>query len=228
MATLQLAVAGQPTSTGASRKAVISSGVTAPLVLSITRPHHTHSDMAPNWVETPRPGYLPSLNKLAPQRRKVSIEAVLWHGGEVSIYPDVRDLRLHASGVYGVVFAWQTLTNGHRWIIKDLSVEVTHERPGDNEPVGGVATFTLEEVAPNKNLATLFEGQGAPQIAAAAPVALQAPRSGPRRHTVGAGQTLFDIALVVYGDGNQWRRIADTNGIIDPRRLTVGRVLILP
>jgi hypothetical protein len=42
------------------------------------------------------------------------------------------------------------------------------------------------------------------------------------------GDTLSGIAGAVYRDAGQWRPIASNNGIVDPRRLSPGRVLALP
>jgi hypothetical protein len=42
------------------------------------------------------------------------------------------------------------------------------------------------------------------------------------------GDTLSGIAGAVYRDAGQWRPIATNNGIVDPRRLSPGRVLALP
>lgn len=42
------------------------------------------------------------------------------------------------------------------------------------------------------------------------------------------GDTLSGIAGAVYRDAGKWRAIADANDIVDPRRLTPGRVLTLP
>jgi hypothetical protein len=42
------------------------------------------------------------------------------------------------------------------------------------------------------------------------------------------GDTLSGIAGAVYRDSGQWRPIAANNGIVDPRRLSPGRVLALP
>jgi nucleoid-associated protein YgaU len=42
------------------------------------------------------------------------------------------------------------------------------------------------------------------------------------------GDTLWDIAGAEYGDPQQWRRIADANGVENPRTLQVGTVLEIP
>ncbi len=50
---------------------------------------------------------------------------------------------------------------------------------------------------------------------------------GRRTHLVAAGETLDLIAHQELGDSRLWRRIAETNGIIDPLRLTAGSVLTI-
>ena len=45
--------------------------------------------------------------------------------------------------------------------------------------------------------------------------------------TVAQGDTLWDIACRFYGDGTKWRAIAAKNGVPDPRKLQVGKVLTL-
>jgi hypothetical protein len=49
-----------------------------------------------------------------------------------------------------------------------------------------------------------------------------------RRHTVRAGETLSAIAAKYYGNAALWPRIADANGIRDPRKLQIGQVLTIP
>lgn len=49
----------------------------------------------------------------------------------------------------------------------------------------------------------------------------------PDTWTVKKGDTLWDIACDLYGDGLKWRALAAKNGISDPRTLQIGRVLVL-
>jgi nucleoid-associated protein YgaU len=56
----------------------------------------------------------------------------------------------------------------------------------------------------------------------------EAERPAPTRYTVERGDTLCSIARDYYGDAGQWVRIRDANAGIDPDRLKVGQVLVLP
>jgi LysM repeat protein len=50
--------------------------------------------------------------------------------------------------------------------------------------------------------------------------------SGP--YTVTPGDTLWDIAERVYGDGTQYTRIAEANGLTNPDLITPGETLVIP
>ena len=65
----------------------------------------------------------------------------------------------------------------------------------------------------------------AAEAAAPAPVE-QAPAE--QHWTVDPGDTLWAIAEKVYGDGNQYQRIADANGIDNPDLIRPGQELVIP
>jgi 5'-nucleotidase len=76
-------------------------------------------------------------------------------------------------------------------------------------------------------------GTDAPADAAAAPAQAEPTPAAPAAqaegtHTIVAGDTLWDIAESVYGDGTKWRRIAEANPGVVPRRLLVGNALTIP
>jgi nucleoid-associated protein YgaU len=48
------------------------------------------------------------------------------------------------------------------------------------------------------------------------------------RYTIQKGDTLYDIAIDHYGAGRYWTRIRDANPGIDPNRLKVGQIILLP
>jgi len=52
-------------------------------------------------------------------------------------------------------------------------------------------------------------------------------RTPPRTYVVKAGDTLIELAIRFYGDSSKWRLIAQKNGIKDPRKLPVGKKLVI-
>lgn len=54
-----------------------------------------------------------------------------------------------------------------------------------------------------------------------------APEPG-RTEIVNSRTTLWSLAVKYYGDGNQWPKISEANGNIDPRKLQEGMVLAIP
>ena len=48
------------------------------------------------------------------------------------------------------------------------------------------------------------------------------------RYEVRRGDTLWSIAMNVYGDGKRWPDIAQANRISNPQRLRIGQLLVIP
>lgn len=53
-------------------------------------------------------------------------------------------------------------------------------------------------------------------------------RTHTHSHVLVMGETLSSVATEYYGSPDEWRRIAEANGIEDPRRLPPGQVLTVP
>ncbi|MCB9549533.1 MAG: LysM peptidoglycan-binding domain-containing protein [Myxococcales bacterium] len=84
----------------------------------------------------------------------------------------------------------------------------------DGTPVRATCSVTLREAENASEQATNNRGNESPDHA--------------KLHAVRRGETLQSIAGQEYDDPNQWRRIADANGIDDPFRLDPGVRLIIP
>jgi nucleoid-associated protein YgaU len=56
------------------------------------------------------------------------------------------------------------------------------------------------------------------------------PKPAPKRryHQVKSGDTLWDLAQEYYGNPYKWSTIAEANGSPDPRKLEIGRKLLIP
>lgn len=65
-----------------------------------------------------------------------------------------------------------------------------------------------------------------PAMATAARPAYSSAASG--SYTIRAGDTLWKIAAAHYGNGNQWKKIADANPGLDPSKLIVGKTITIP
>jgi len=62
----------------------------------------------------------------------------------------------------------------------------------------------------------------------AADAAAATPASGPQKHVIAKGDTLWDLAKTFYGDGALWAKISAANGKPAPRHLHVGTELEIP
>jgi 5'-nucleotidase len=65
--------------------------------------------------------------------------------------------------------------------------------------------------------------------AEATPAQPAAPAAGAETsHVIAKGDTYWDLAVKYYGDGTQWKKIANANPGEEPRRLLVGATLKIP
>ena len=104
------------------------------------------------------------------------------------------------------------------FLIEDVTETL---REGDRD-VG--LTLTLREYKFKSALAALAGGSGS---AASVSKTRTDERVTPKTYTVKKGDTLWDIACRFYGDGTKWGAIAAKNGVADPRKLQIGKVLTL-
>jgi nucleoid-associated protein YgaU len=101
-------------------------------------------------------------------------------------------------------------------------------------PVGSEATAAEEnEAAPSSAHAAKTRHEKTPAGETSTPSAKTRggkPPAAGRTYTVKAGDTLSGIAKHVYGDANQWKKIADANKdkIHNKNRIIVGMVLTIP
>lgn len=117
---------------------------------------------------------------------------------------------------------WSTGTNGNsgvRFELQDDRNVVVYG--GDGQALWSSGTNTADGDAPAAAPAAPAEPAVAPPPAAPAAPAQQT-------YTVESGDTLWAIAERYYGDGNQYMKIAQANGIANPDLINVGQVLVIP
>lgn len=141
---------------------------------------------------------------------------------------------------------WASKTNGSGAVRADLQADgnfVLYKESGDaawaSETSGNEGVrLTVQD---DRNV-VLYAGDRpvwATDTATDAPAPAEAPAPAPeaapappapaaQTHTVEGGDTLWAIAERFYGDGNQYQRIADANGIPNPDLINVGQVLTIP
>ena len=109
-----------------------------------------------------------------------------------------------------VMFSWGGFT--FKGVVESLSLRYTMFLP-DGKPCRATANISIKEAQTAKE-----------QLEAN-------PRNSPdhtKRRTLKQGETLALIAHEEYDDPGEWRRIADANGIMDPKDVKPGTVLTLP
>lgn len=102
----------------------------------------------------------------------------------------------------------------------------------DAGPVYGTGeTGTTIDVGPQPIVDTTSPDMSTTSVEPIEPVAPPPPPPpppAPKVHIVARGDTVWNIAVRHYGDGQRWRDIVAANGNIDPKKLAVGQRLILP
>lgn len=130
--------------------------------------------------------------------------------------------------VLSLLKAWQDSGDPVRLIVSGSDIndaflieDVTETlREGDGDIT---LTLTLREYKFASELAKDADGA----VQSAGKTARADERVLPKTRTVKRGDTLWGIACELYGDGTRWREIAKKNGVTEPRKLPVGKVLVL-
>lgn len=233
------------------RRRVVLTGTAGSVTLDVTNPETTVDRLASEYAELARPGRKPLLEWAGSRLAVIRLEATL-DGRVAGWFQDVewklKALRTMADPVANraVVLSyspWETdVSRSGHWNITDLTVRAVMRREEDNRIYRARVEVELTEHSPAPGQTHTTPGSiGPPPPSTTTPkptiaritTAVAAPTAPPRtsatrRYTVRAGDTLWAIAERHYGDGNLWGRIADANGVRDPRRLAIGAVLTIP
>ena len=112
-----------------------------------------------------------------------------------------------------------TLLTGCQYFQRDSGVADVPPPPASYEPA------PADPFAPSPGYAPA----PAPAPVVAAPPAASAPVvAGGGTYVVQRGETLWQIATRVYGDGQRWRDIAAANPGVNPDRIQAGQTIVLP
>lgn len=184
--------------------------------------------VAATFATEDRPGRKPLLYRTGDGLRALSFEVLLGYADHQASAEQLghrlRDLARRGERV--------TFAHGRNeagvWRVTDLRTRTVGRQHGTNAATRLEATVVLtEDSAANVRTGPLTGG-ATPAPAKPAPPPGAAPTPAAGTHRIAAGDTLYKIAARYYGNGDLWPRIADANRPIDPRRLTIGRVLTIP
>jgi nucleoid-associated protein YgaU len=182
----------------------------------------THSNLAATWEEIPRSGQLPILvpGKLTFER--MTFEAVLAAVQPDNITGQLQALKKMANSKDPITIAYTSWEGSGSWRITSMEVDITMRSSLDHSPT--MARVSLEFVSlggdsPNVGMLTGGTAGGG---------GVSTPRPAQRTYTVRAGDTLWSIAVKVFGDGERWTELAKLNNLTWPRKqLPAGKVLKL-
>lgn len=163
-----------------------------------------------------------------------------WHGSlllanedwHVSVQPLVDTLTAIVAAGDSVTFTYGGPERG-RWRITSCPIDVQLRTPSGDTSRASIDLTLTEASDVAAHVGPLSGGARKP-----APPKGKGPAGGhastrphpgaPTSYVVRQGDTLSGIAGRVYGDPNDWHRIADANHIRDPRTLAIGRKLTIP
>jgi len=87
----------------------------------------------------------------------------------------------------------------------------------------------LPPVAINQGSSATARGAGSPQQPGSyEPQPLPPAQPESRTYTIRKGDTLWGIAKNAYGSGQRWVDIAQANPSLDPKKLVIGKQIVLP
>lgn len=204
-------------------------------VLPVAPVEVDHDGLADPLETIEREGRKPIVARSSDQLRAMSFDlAVVSQTLGQSVQPRLNELEAIAGSGARVVFSYGTSERG-TWRMARCSIKVTERVPFTNDAAKAVVSLSFLEASDVVvKVGPLSGGHQPPKGRARArrgtPGRVGAARAaaGERTHTVVPRDTLSAIALRYYGSASVWPKIADVNGVRDPRKLAVGTVLRLP
>ena len=174
-----------------------------------------------DWQESARPGRLPVLRYAGKKARRVTMTFVFYSKSRSSVGREMNVLLLMANRDRHLSMSYTQMERGS-WVITNISYKVLH-RNIHNHPYHAEVTCTFQEVRKDQVIpGPIVAKRNPPQTKK------KKKKSGGRIYVVKRGDTLWDLAVRFYGSGLKWRRIADANGVKNPRLLQIGKRLRIP
>ena len=100
-----------------------------------------------------------------------------------------------------------------------------------SQPNGSVSDVALTPAPITTNTPPVFEPAPPQPVATVTPAMSTTPivaSASGTSYKVKPGDTLWKLAALHYGNGNQWKKIADANPGLSPTTLKVGQTITIP
>jgi nucleoid-associated protein YgaU len=173
----------------------------------------TYSGYEGVWNEVPRPGRKPILTRAGLNMRKLGMELFIGTTDPYeSVDMELKKLTALAEDTDIITVEYDPRCWGN-WRISTLSIDSEQRHPDTSEITRAMVSIEFTE-ADDRGIDTTSS--------------VIAPASRPKTYTVRSGETLYKISDQFYGDVTKWRKIADANGIKDPKMLVDGSRIRLP
>jgi LysM repeat protein len=184
------------------------------------------------WTASNRPGRAPVYRHTATKTPTASYELVLGSRDITkSCQIDLDNLIKFATTTSRLVLLYSKIESG-TWRITNFSYHVDH-RNLNNEPTRVTCQVEFTQISPTTLKVGSTSGGTSSKPASSGSSSsstktASAKKTAVRTYTVKKGDTLWAISIRYYGSGLSWRKIADANGVRDPRKLPIGKVLRIP
>lgn len=207
----------------ATKSASIVSGSDS-FTFDITDPEVDYSDLTQiDWQPVSHPNSKPWLVKAGAKLKKLTFKGKMYQGG-APLGRRASNLVYMSTLLTPVTFVYGEMETG-LYRITDIGIRIVNREPGTNEVTE--FDFNLELTEANDPPIPKPVPTAPAPVPPAPPTPAASPPVAPH-YIVKKGDTLWAIATKYYHNGSAWPRIADANGIKDPRKLAIGTNLVIP
>ena len=191
--------------------------------IAITDPEETISNAEEtDWAQISRPQAKPLLLKSGGKLKTLQVKGMLYLNGAPVDF-EMKRMEYMSTREPAITFAYGGYEDG-LYRITSLSFTTPIREAGTNNVIAANFDMTLTEASDIPKPKPVPNAP-APPIPPPEPAKTDPPKT---TYTVKKGDTLYAIAQKFYSAGNAFKRIADANGVKDPRRIQPGQVLVIP
>lgn len=197
-------------------RAIIINAGTGETITAQFNPTEIKRTKGVNWAEIRIPGLnFPKLHFVSGNAREIPLRLEFDSEGQEDVSPiaeaferlAIKDRNTGAPPLTRFVWGPQA----YEAVVTQVETEFNDFMP-DGTPTSLVVTLSLREYSEAE---VIVQSRSRPE-------------QEPRQYIIREGDTLSSIAYQAYGDASKWRKVADANGITNPRALQPGTAIVLP